>query len=121
MSRARSGSRIFLASLVFAGAALGQPAAALEYQKAYEALEEHRPDVALPLLRRAATSGHLEAQRTLGFILLYGDGLYGPFMPRGDAATRRAESIEWLRRAAAQGDLSSRHVLNSIGRDAAAR
>jgi TPR repeat protein len=54
-----------------------------EYEVGLAAAMDYRYSEALVQFRLAATQGNLDAQRTIGLMLLYGDRLYGADVHRG--------------------------------------
>ena len=64
---------------------------------------------ALVPLNAAASAGNRQARLSLGLMLLHGESLYGPEVPRDVAAASR-----WLRLAADDGCEVSQHVLMKL-------
>jgi TPR repeat protein len=82
-----------------------------EYEVGLAAAMDYRYSEALVQFRLAATQGNLDAQRTIGLMLLYGDRLYGADVHRNDD-----EAIHWLKLAKTSGDETSAFVLEKLAR-----
>ena len=76
---------------------------------AMQMFAEHRYAAGLVPLQKAAEVGDLEARRTLGLMLLYGQSLYSTEVP-----TNREQGLQWLRMAAGDGCEISRHMLAKL-------
>ena len=71
--------------------------------------DQYRYGQALIPLNAAASAGNRQARLSLGLMLLHGESLYGPEVPRDTAAASR-----WLRLAADDGCEVSQHVLMKL-------
>ena len=78
---------------------------------AQQLLDQYRYGQALVPLQAAASAGNRQARLSLGLMLLHGEDLYGPEVPRDTAA-----ALRWLRLAADDGCDVSRHVLTKLER-----
>lgn len=85
---------------------LGAAASAGDLENAREMFADYRYAEGLIPLQRAAQAGDRQARRDLGLMLLYGENLYGPAIPRD-----HVQAKQWLRLARAEGCEVSRHVL----------
>lgn len=95
-----------LALLALALPALaGSPA----FERAQEAIADHRYAEARSQLQLAAEQGDRDAQRSLGLMLLYGEALYGPQV-RAD----RAQARRWLQTASERGCEVSSFILKHM-------
>lgn len=93
---------VILASLAHPALASGEAelAAAMDYAA------DHRYAIALAHFRLSAEQGNVQAQRSLGLMLLKGETLYG-----SEVASSRAEALKWLSLAASKGCGVSKFVL----------
>jgi TPR repeat protein len=90
-----------------------QAAGESELAAAQEAVADYRYGLAFEHFRAAAEQGNGQGQRTTGLMALYGDRLYGSEVRRD-----RSEAVKWFNRAAAQGCVVSRYMLDHLANHA---
>ena len=101
---------VILASLAHPALASGEA----ELAAALDHAADHRYAIALAHFRLSAEQGNVQAQRSLGLMLLKGEPLYG-----GEVPGNRVEALRWLSLAADKGCGVSKFVLarlNSEGK-----
>lgn len=80
------------------------------YKAGQAAAADYRYAQALASFREAAARGHRQSQLIAGGMLLHCRQLYGAEVP-----CDKAEAVQWLSLAAAQGSEVSRHLLRHAG------
>jgi hypothetical protein len=82
-----------------------------DFERAMEAAGVNDYAGTIEPLRRASRDGNMRAQEILGFMLLYGERLYGQAV-KADVR----EGVAWLQRAEAQGSEVAPHMLARLDR-----
>lgn len=81
----------------------------VELAEALDAVADYRYAAAIPSFRLSAEHGNIQAQHTLGLMLLHGEALYGV-----EVKANRAEAIAWFSRAAGNGCEVSKFMLAKL-------
>jgi TPR repeat protein len=101
-----------VAALVVSAALIPNATRAADaWSEAIDALGDYNYPKAMPLIRHSAGEGNVRAQEMLGLMMIHGESLYASAVQPD-----RAEALQWLAKAAAQGSDVAQHLLRSWAR-----